>query len=232
MTSSGTYSFSPSIGEVGLYSYGLCGVRATALAQEHMESLRMAANMVLLHWSNKQVNLWKVELVTVPFVQGNATYPVDPSVVVILDAWISIPDGAGGGTTDRYIMPISRTEYASYSEKMMPGFPTTYWFDRLLSPTVTLWPVPYANSNLTFNYYAVQQTQDAGLQSGQTADIPPIWIPAFAYGLAEELAVSWAPEKLALISPRAKVLYDAAAATNVEASSFYISPSISSYWRT
>lgn len=196
-----------------------------------MEDLRMAANMLLLHWSNKQLNLWKTELVSVPLVAGQATYSVDPSIVVILDGWISIPNGSGGGTTDRYIIPIARTEYASYSEKMMPGFPTTYWHDRLQSPTVTLWPVPYPNSNLTFNYYAVQQTQDAGLGNGQTADIVPLWIPAFAYGLAEELAVSWAPDRLPVISPRAKMFYDAAAATNVEQESFYISPTLSAYWR-
>ena len=101
----------------------------------------------------------------------------------------------------------------------------------LQSPTVTLWPVPYPGSNLTFNYYAVQQTQDAGLGNGQTADIVPLWIPAFAYGLAEELAVSWAPDRLPVISPRAKMFYDAAAATNVEQESFYISPTLSAYWR-
>lgn len=230
MTTSGTYAFNPSIGEVTLYAFNRCGVRPAALTQEHMEDARMAANMVLLHWSNRQVNLWKVELVSVPLNQGQAAYAVDPSVVVILDMYITY--GTGAAATDRYIMPISRTEYASYANKAMQGFPTTYWNDRLQSPTVTLWPVPDASEQYTMNYYAVQQMQDAAFTSGQAPDIVPLWIPAFAYGLAEELAVNWAPDRLAVISPRAQMFYDAAAAANVEQQSFYISPMLTSYWRT
>src|SRR5271165_609687 len=94
ITTSGTYQFSPSIGEIGLYAWNRCGIRSAALTQEHMQDLRMAANVLLLHWSNKQVNLWKVELVTVPFVQGTATYSVDPSIVVILDLYISVTNGS------------------------------------------------------------------------------------------------------------------------------------------
>jgi len=228
VTTSGTYSFNPSIGEIGLYAFNRLGIRPAALTQEHMEDLRMAANMLLLHWSNKQVNLWKVELVTVPLVQGVATYSVDPSVVLILDMYITVTNGSIN--TDRYIMPISRTEYASYANKTQQGFPTTYWFDRLSAPTVTLWPVP-DGQEASMNYYAVQQTQDAALSNGQSADIVPIWIPAFAWGLAEELAPAWAPDKIPAVAARAKVTYDAAASTNVEQSSFYISPTLSSYWR-
>ena len=228
MTTSGTYAFNPSVGEVGLYAFNRCGIRPAALTQEHMQDLRMAANILMLHWSNKQVNLWKVELVSIPLTQGVATYPVDPSIVVILDCYITVTNGST--STDRYIMPISRTEYASYANKTMQGFPTTYWHDRLQSPIVTLWPVP-DGQQVTMNYYAVQQTQDAALANGQTADIVPIWIPAFAYGLAEELAISWAPEKLPMIAPRAKELYDAAASTNTEEGQFYVSPQLSGYWR-
>ena len=68
----------------------------------------MAANILMLHWSNKQVNLWKVELVSTPLVQGVSTYSVDPSIVVILDCYITVTNGST--STDRYIMPISRTE--------------------------------------------------------------------------------------------------------------------------
>ena len=76
MTTSGTYSFDPSLGELVLYAYNLIGIRNTSLTQEHMEAARMASNMVLAGWSNKGVNLWTVDLQTVPLVAGQATYAV------------------------------------------------------------------------------------------------------------------------------------------------------------
>ena len=95
MATSGTHSFAPSLGELTIYSYNMAGIRATSLVQEHMESARMATNMMLSNWSNRGVNLWAVDLVTVPLVAGQATYSVDSSTVVVLDAYIEIDDGSG-----------------------------------------------------------------------------------------------------------------------------------------
>jgi hypothetical protein len=138
MATSGTYTFNPSLGELTVYAYQLIGVRPTALLQEHLDAARTATNMMFTRWSNQGVNLWQVDLVTISLIQGTATYNVDANTVTMLDAYIE----SGSPSIDRVILPISRTEYASYPNKTQQGFPTTFWFDRLLAPTVTLWPVP------------------------------------------------------------------------------------------
>ena len=228
MSTSGTYTFNPSLGELTIYAYQLLGVRPTALRQEHMDSARLATNMMFTRWSNQGVNLWQVELVQTTLTAGISTYSVDPSVVVILDAFIRTV--TTGGVTDRIIMPISRTEYASYPNKGQQGFPTVFWFDRLLSPTVTLWPLP-DGSQTYLNYYAVKRIQDANMNGTQELDIPPIWLEAMAYGLAQRLAVIWAPDKVAPMKTMADEAYQIAADQNVETASQYISPQISGYWR-
>ena len=81
MTTSGTYGFNPSLGEIVLYAYNNIGIRPTAVLQEHMESARMASNMMLSRFSNQGVNLWAVDLVTVPLVAGQATYAVDGNTI-------------------------------------------------------------------------------------------------------------------------------------------------------
>jgi hypothetical protein len=108
MSTSGTYTFNPSLGELTIYAYQLIGVRPTALLQEHMDSARLATNMMFTRWSNQGVNLWQVELVQTSIVNGQSSYTVDPSVVVILDAFIRTV--TTGGNTDRIIIPNSRTE--------------------------------------------------------------------------------------------------------------------------
>ena len=230
MATSGTRTFNPSLGELVLYAYQLIGIRPTAILQEHMSAARMAANLVLADWGNKGVNLWEVELVTVPFVEGQASYSVDPAVVNILDLYTTTVSGTQN--IDRYILPVSRTEYATYQNKAQQGFPTTYWHDRLnVSPVVNFWPTPDGNSAASFSYYAMQQMQDANFTSSQTVDMIYLALRAFAYDLACELAQIWNPTLLVTLQPRAQKFFDAFAAENVEISNFFISPTVSSYWR-
>lgn len=159
-----------------------------------------------------------------------STYGVDPNTVMILDAYMTDP--SSGANTDRIILPVSRTEYASYPNKQQQGFPTVFWFDRLIAPTVTLWPVPYPPQGpATLTYYRVRRIQDAALSGGQTVEIPYLWLEAFAYALAQRLSMIWAPEKLAILKPMADEAYQIAADQNIETAQQYISPQIAGYYR-
>jgi len=230
MTTSGTYTYNPSLGELTLFAYNLAGIRNTALVQEHMEAARMAANLMLANWSNRGVNLWAVDLVTVPLVTGQSTYNVDGNTVMMLDAYMVIDDG-NADPIDRIILPISRTEYASYPNKEQQGFTTVFWFDRLIAPTVTLWPVPDGTSAQFLKYYRVRRIQDSNLQGGQNVEIPYLWLDAFAYGLASRLAQIWNPPLIQMLKPLADEAYQVAADQNVETAATYISPMISGYFR-
>jgi hypothetical protein len=235
MATSGTYAFNPSLGELTLYAYNLVGVRNTALLQEHMEAARMAANLLCSNWSNRGVNLWAVDLVTTPLVQGQSSYNVDLNTVMILDAYIETT--SGGQPIDRIIMPVSRTEYASYPNKDQQGFPTVFWYDRLIGtvspnrPTVTIWPVPDGTSAQTLKYYRVRQIQDSQLSNGTQVEIPFLWLDAFAYGLAARLSLIWAPDKTQVLKPLADEAYTVAAEQNIEQAQQYISPQIMGYFR-
>lgn len=227
MTTSGTYNFAPGLGEIVIYAYQNIGVRPTALLQEHMDSARMATNMMLSRWSNQGVNLWAVDLITTPLVTGQSTYPVDSNTVVMLDAYIEDSNGI-----DRIILPVSRTEYSSYPNKAQEGFPTVFWFDRLISPGVTVWPVPNVDdAPKTLKYYRVRQVQDANLQNGQNVEIPYMWMEALSDGLAYRLARIWAPQMAVALKAQADESYAIASAQNVETAATYISPMLSGYWR-
>lgn len=236
MTSSGTYNYNPSLGELTLYAFNLAGVKNTAIAQEHMYSARTATNLMFSSWSNKGVNLWKVELVTINLTTGQATYPAGSSstdankTVMVLDAYVTTT--TGGQNIDRIILPISRTEYSSYPNKDQQGFTTVYWFDRLISPTITLWPVPNTSTGpATLSFYRVIQIQDAGFTDGQTLDVPYRWLDAVATGLAYRLAMLWNQQLVQILKPLADEAYNVAAQQDTEYVSMYISPQISGYYR-
>jgi hypothetical protein len=229
LNTSGTYNFAPSMGETVLYAYGLCGIRRTALTQQHFEDARIATNLMMGRWSSDGVNLWQVDLQQIQLIQGQSTYQVPSNTIVILDMYYTI--NTGTAQIDRIMMPVSRTEYASYPNKQQQGSPTVAWFDRLLSPTITLWPTPNGQQSC-FKYYRLRQTQDSNLQNGFNVEIPYYFLESYALGLAYRLALSWAPDKVPMLKPLADEAWTLAAKQNVETAMTYISPQMSGYWRS
>jgi hypothetical protein len=229
MATTGTYNFNPGAGELGLYAFNMLGVRRPDINDQHLADLRIAANLVISEWANRQPDLWDISQTSVSLTQGTATYSVPANVVMILDAHIETVQGTT--PTDRVVTAISRSEYSSYPNKQDQGPPTVYWFDRILAPTFTLWPVPDGNGPYAFNYYYVSRGQDVSLTGGATVDVPFGWLRAFAAALAAELAPAYAPEREAVRRADAERSFLLAAAFNVEQVPFTIAPNLSGYFR-
>lgn len=228
MSTSGQTSFNLAGGDLLLFVFGLCGLRRTALTPEHMADARMAFNLLLSSWGNDIPNLWTVDLVTEVLVPGQATYDVEPDTIMMLDTYIST--GTGESQVDRIIWPISRTEYASMPNKNLESQPTVFWFDRQLSPQVTLWQTPDDQQTYTLKYYRATVIQDQNLYNGQNVDVPRWWLLATAFGLAELLAMSYATDRVAGLAMKAKEALLAAREQDVENVPFMVIPMTSGYY--
>jgi hypothetical protein len=227
VTTSKQFSFNPSLGEIVLNAFGKLGIRPAQITQNHMFDARMAANMLLSEWSNFTPNLWQVDLQTMPLTQGNATYSVPAATVMILDLYVTTGQNP---TIDRYLWPISRTEYASYSNKSTQGVPTVYWYDRLISQNVTFYLTPDGNGPYTVKFYSVRQTQDADFMNGMQVEIPHRFYAAYAAGLAWKLSEIYNPQledKLFLRYTRALQI---AQTQDVENVSMSITPGLGGYF--
>lgn len=88
MTTSGTNSWFLDNAGVITEAFGRCGIRPTALTREHFISATRSLNLALQSWSNKGVNLFQVDLQSIPLIQGEATYTLPSNTVNILDAYI------------------------------------------------------------------------------------------------------------------------------------------------
>jgi|KBSMisStaDraftv2_1062788.scaffolds.fasta_scaffold18574_6 hypothetical protein len=189
-TTTKTFNFSPSGADFVLAAFSRIQVRPTEITPTHMYNARMALNFVLSEWSNNTPNLWEVDLQVMPLSQGVETYAVPAPTVMILDLYLSM----GSPQIDRYLWPVSRTEYASYSNKLQQGVPTVYWYDRLISQNVTFYPVPDGSGPYTIKFYSVRQTQDADVSNGYNVEIPYRFYEAYVAGLAWKLAETYAPQ--------------------------------------
>lgn len=100
----------------------------------------------------------------------------------------------GAFPQDRMLMPISRTDWAAIPNKTQTGgYPTTYWFDRTIAPTVNIWLIPDGTIVSELRYFRCLQIMDANPQGTETADIPYRFQECLCAGLAYMLAVKWLP---------------------------------------
>ena len=232
MASTGTYTYSPITGELVIAAYRRIQIHRSELLTEHLADATTEINLMQVQWANLGPLLWTVDLQTVPMVAGQATYSVPANTVMMLDVYVSTSNG-DGSFSDRIISPLSRTEYAGMPNKTSQGSPTSFWFDRLISPTVTLWPVP-DGSEPSFSYYRFTQMQDAAMANATSPQMPYLCLDAYVAGLAFRLSVIYPPPARPV-----NVDYEGQAAKALttmftqltENVPLYIAPTTISYWR-
>ena len=228
MPNSDTYGFSPALGSMSLSAFARCGVRRTELTPQHMEDAALEANYLQSDWSADGIIWWSVELIQQPLTVGTPTYAIPSNTTSVLDVYISPNNGQSG--QNRLILPFSRTDYASLANPTQQGFPTSYWYNRALVPTLTLWPVPDSATTYLMSYYVYTQPQDAVMRGGLKPAIPYWWINAYVADLAHRLSRIYAPA----LEGQRKVDRDEAyarAIKQVEPSPMYITPGLSGYFR-
>jgi|TARA_R110000823_G_scaffold177524_1_gene310098 hypothetical protein len=236
MTSSGTYDFGPANSAFVLNAFDRIQIRPSALLVEHMQRASIEANLLLAEWANRGVNLWKSELLTSgvtsgfsAITQGTATYTLPARTVSILVAYVSTL--VNGTSTDRILSPISTFEYGAIPQKTIQAPPTVYWYNRQITPQITLWGVPNLSSTYTLNLQVMAQVEDNGLASGQTPNIPYRWYDCFTAGLAYRLARIYMPA----LEDKRKMDYTEswsfAASEDTEDVNLYIYPGLGSYYR-
>lgn len=230
MTSTGTYAFQPNTSDLVVNAFARIQIRRPALTAEMLADAGMEANLLLTEWASKQPLLWKSETQDLGvLVQGTATYTPAARTVDVLVAIIRT--GSGTSQVDRTIGPLSTTEYQSMPTKTQQGTPTSFWFNKQISPTITLWPTPDNGGPYNLIVQTVSQVQDASIKGGITMDTPYRFYDAFVAGLAHRLARIYAPSLEGVRKQDAMDAWSVAAGNDVESVPLYIYPGLSSYYR-
>ena len=126
-------------------------------------------------------------------------------------------------TNDISLTKIDRSAYAGLPNKGQTGQPSQYYVDRQITPTISLYLAPDANTYTYLKYYYIQRIQDAGAYTNQT-DLPYRFLPCMVSGLAFYLSQKYAPERVQPL----KLLYEdeleRALQEDGQRTSLYISP--------
>jgi len=225
MATSGTFDFAPSVGECVLNALSRIQIRGPMVKTEMLHMATQEANLMQVEWSNRGPNLWTVDFEEVDTVPGYATYPVDPSTIAVLE--VTIGTGDPPNQSDILLTSIARSQYMAYPRKDERGRPTVYWYDMLVAPTITLWPVPNDVYHLRFTRY--RQQMDATMRAAGNFETPYRWLDAACSGLAARLATHYNPALEATRSAQAERAYNFAASRDKENAPIYLSPMIEYY---
>ena len=235
MTTSGTYAWNPSAGDLLMNAYAQCLVPRTALTPEHWVNAGMAFNLLMVDLSNRNPHQWALETVSQALSASTAEYTLANRVLAIAIAYIDTAD-----EKSRVIGPISATEYGAIPDKTTEGPPTSYWFNlQAAAPVITLYPVPDEDSTYTLKLMAFRQLQDVAVSAGQTPDAPYRYLDAITTGLASRLAEIY-PDALVKAKGQGSIdrlhaqyeaKYNLAARRDQENTPLFVTPGLSSYFR-
>lgn len=236
---SGTYLFDPANAQLVLEAYDRIGMRPADLNRHHFISARMSLNLELQAWSNKGVALWEITTGTINLANpvsgvGQAVYTLPSTLIMLTELWFTTVNGNGSGlNSDRWMEPITRTQYAMLPNKLQPGQPTQYWYQRLTPTTqISVYPTAQAGApNYLLNWFGLSQIQDAGIASGETPNIPYRAFDALSAGLTKRLAEKFKPDMYVAKKAIADEAWVEFTANDDEPGPLIVQPNIAAYAR-
>lgn len=229
MASTGTYAYGPAASNLTLVAFSRIGIRRTEITAQHMTDADSEGNLLQVEMGNKQPNAWSAELYTQMLTASTATYTLPTRLVAIRDAYLTTT--SGGVSTDQAIWPLSTMEYDYQSDKTQEGVPTSYWMNRQIIPTITMWPVPDDSATYTLNIRLMAQIQDMSLASGATLNMPYRFLDVFVAGLAHRMARIYAKDQEVLRKADYQEAWANAAAQDLDDNvSITVAPDFSNYY--
>ena len=185
MATSGTSAFNLDLTEIAEECFERCG--AELRSGYDLRTARRSLNLLLTEWSNRGLNLWALEQGIIPLVAGTATYVLPADTVDLLEHVTRT--GSGASQQDINLTRISVSTYSTIPNKNATGRPLQIYVQRLVTPQVTVWPVPDASTPYTLVYWRLRRLQDAGNGGANTQDVPFRFLPALIAGLAYYLSM-------------------------------------------
>ena len=231
MVTSGTHTFSLDTAEIIQEAYERCGIETKS--GYDLKTARRSLNLLLTKWVNDGVHLFTLELETIAITKDQNNITVSASSHLdILDGVIR-DNSDSSNPQDVSLERISLDEYLQIPTKTDTGKPVQFAVERnaqfTSSGTAThkiyLWPVP-DQTYYQFIAWSIKYPEDVSATYSQNPQIPKRYLPALISGLAVELAMKKAPDRLQVLKPFYDEDWAKARDEDRERVSFYVQPQV------
>ena len=220
MALSGSTNFEPNVAEFVEEAFERCGLELRT--GYDLKTARRSINLMLAEWANRGLNQWTIEQATQTVTEGTTDYSLNANIIDILD--VVLRRTINQTQTDISMNRVSRAEYINIPNKTTKARPSQFFFDKLSTPTLKIWPAPENSTDiLVFN--KIVRMDDAD-KATNTMDMPFRFFPCFAAGLAYYISLKRAPERTAQLKAIYEEEFRRAADQDEDRASFNIRPSI------
>tara|TARA_R100001244_G_scaffold128079_1_gene98933 strand:+ start:27 stop:722 length:696 start_codon:yes stop_codon:yes gene_type:complete len=228
MAVSGSKDFELDVADYVEEAFERCGLELRT--GYDLKSAQRSLNLMLAEWANRGLNQWTVKQNSLSMVLDTIIYDLDPTTpTAAIDALdVFIRETIQGTQTDLPLSRMSRAEYSHLATKNTKGKPNQFYINKLLSPTITVWPMPDKNSTYTVLVNVLTRMDDADV-GANTVDLPFRFYPCLAAGLAYYLALKKSPEKVQLLKGLYEEEFTRAMSQDEERASFRVSPDLRNY---
>lgn len=226
MAVSGTKTFELDVADYIEEAFERCGIEIRTGYDQR--TARRSLNLLLAEWSNRGLNQWTIERVTIPVTSSSASYALPSTVIDFLTVVVRMPTGVGTSSqVDLTVDRISRDYYLNIPNKLTQGRPVQYVVDRQITPVLYLWPTPDQSYNLIVD--RLVRMDDAGSGSN-TLQVPFRFYPCLAAGLAYYIAMKKAPDRVQLLKAVYEEEFDRAMSEDRDRASLSLTP-VRDYYR-
>ena len=198
MALSGSTNFEPNVTEFIEEAYERCGLELRT--GYDLKTAIRSVNLMLAEWANRGLNQWTIEQGTETVVEGQNDYPLNTNIIDVLD--VVVRKTVNNVPTDISISRISRSEFINIPNKTTKARPSQFFFDKLSTPVLKVWPAPENSTDvLVFNKIVRMDDADKAIN---TMDMPFRFYPCFVAGLAYYISLKKNPQ----LTPQLKAIYE------------------------
>lgn len=198
MALSGSTNFEPNVTEFIEEAYERCGLELRT--GYDLKTAIRSVNLMLAEWANRGLNQWTIEQGTETVVEGQNDYPLNANIIDVLD--VVVRRTVNNVPTDISISRISRSEFINIPNKTTKSRPSQFFFDKLSTPVLKVWPAP-ENSTDVLVFNKIVRMDDAD-KATNTMDMPFRFYPCFVAGLAYYISLKKNPQ----LTPQLKAIYE------------------------
>ena len=226
MAVSGTKTFELDVADYIEEAFERCGIEIRTGYDQR--TARRSLNLLLAEWSNRGLNQWTIERVTIPIIVATPSYVLPSTVIDFLTVVVRMPTGPSTPSqVDLTVDRISRDYYLNIPNKLTQGRPVQYVVDRQITPVLFVWPTPDQSYNLIVD--RLVRMDDAGSGSN-TLQVPFRFYPCLAAGLAYYIAMKKAPDRVQLLKAVYEEEFDRAMSEDRDRAALSLTP-VRDYYR-
>jgi hypothetical protein len=221
MTTSSSTDFEPNVAEFIEEAFERCGLELRT--GYDLKTAKRSINIMLAEWANRGLNQWTIEQTTQTVTEGTTNYSLNSNVIDILD--MVVRRTVNTTQTDISLSRLSRSQYINIPNKTTKARPSQFFFDKLITPVIKIWPAPENSTDiLVFN--KIVRMDDAD-KATNTMDMPFRFYPCFAAGLAYYISMKRSPERSAILKQAYEEEFERAMSQDEDRASFRIRPYLS-----